>query len=120
MTRNKIHALWLASAFVILGTALAVSSLPANAQSAPTAAPQSQKIIKTEFIVQQMLLQSLQVHSLTDMRALLTFSYSPGLQEKMQKILNAGGYQYGDKVVVWYRQGTTVALNIKGKPSKKK
>jgi hypothetical protein len=38
----------------------------------------------------------------------------------MQKIFNEGGYQYGDKVVVWYQSGSTVALNIKGKPSKKK
>lgn len=54
------------------------------------------------------------------MREIHTFTYSPSLHEKMQEIFNAGGYQYGDKVVVWYRQGTTVALNIKGKPSKKK
>jgi hypothetical protein len=35
-------------------------------------------------------------------------------------VLNAGGYQYGDKVVVWYQQGSNVALKIKGKPSKTK
>ena len=67
-----------------------------------------------------MLYQSLQVRSLADMRELHTFTYSPGLHDKMQAIFNAGGYQYGDKVVVWYRQGTSIALNIKGKPSKAK
>jgi hypothetical protein len=36
----------------------------------------------------------------------------------MQNIFNAGGYQYGDKVEVWYRRGENVALKIKGKPSK--
>jgi len=38
----------------------------------------------------------------------------------MQRIFNAGGYQYGDKVTVWYRSGTDVALKIKGKPSNRK
>lgn len=120
MTRNKTHALFLVAALAACFAAIAGPVPAAGAQTTPPSSTESQKIIKTEFVVQRMLLQSLQVHSLTDMRALLTFSYSPGLQGKMQKIFNAGGYQYGDKVVVWYRQGTTVALNIKGKPSKKK
>jgi hypothetical protein len=116
MTRNKIHALLLAAAVLICGAALTSLAPAAVAQSASSTAP----IIKTHFVVQRMLLQSLQVHSLTDMRDLRTFTYSPGLHDKMQEVFNAGGYQYGDNVVVWYRQGTTVALNIKGKPSKKK
>jgi hypothetical protein len=36
----------------------------------------------------------------------------------MQKILDAGGYQYGDKVEILYTPGSTVALRIQGKPSK--
>lgn len=118
MTRNKTPAFLLAAALACCGVMPA--SPAAGAQSAPSTSPQTQKIIKTQFVVQQMLLQSLQVRSLTDMREMHTFSYSPGIREKMQEIFNAGGYQYGDKVAVWYRQGTTVALNIKGKPSKKK
>ena len=65
-----------------------------------------------------MLYQSIQVRSLTDMKELHTFTYSPEIRDKMQNIFNAGGYQYGDKVVVWYRHGGSVALKIKGKPSK--
>jgi hypothetical protein len=65
-----------------------------------------------------MMLQSLQVRSVVDIRDLHTFSYSPRIRDKMENILNAGGYQYGDKVVVWYRRDTDVALKIKGKPSK--
>jgi hypothetical protein len=120
MTRNKIYKLLLAAALVFCAAALASPVPAAGAQGASPGSPESQKIIKMHFVVQRMLLQSLQVHTLSDMRGLITFTYSPGLQEKMQQILNAGGYQYGDKVVVWYQQGTTVALNIKGKPSKKK
>ena len=67
-----------------------------------------------------MLYQSLQVRGLSDMRELHTFTYSPGIRDKMQQVFNAGGYRYGDSVMVWYVQGTTVALNIKGKPSRTK
>jgi hypothetical protein len=67
-----------------------------------------------------MLYQSLQVRSLADIRELHTFTYSPAIRDKMQNIFNAGGYQYGDKVVVWYKRGEDVAFKIKGKPSKPK
>lgn len=47
-----------------------------------------------------------------------TFSFTPELRDRMQKILDAGGYQYGDKVSVLYKEGDTVALDVRGKPSK--
>jgi len=120
MTRNKTHALSLAAALVLGGAFLAVPAPAAGARSDPAPAPQSEKIIKTHFVVMQTLLQSLQVRSTVDARELHTFSYSPQIRDQMQKIFNAGGYKYGDKVTVWYRSGTDVALKIKGKPSKKK
>ena len=49
--------------------------------------------------------------------ALHTFTYSANLQDAMGQIADAGGYQYGDKVKILYKQGDTVALRIKGKPS---
>jgi len=49
--------------------------------------------------------------------ALHTFTYSDNLQNAMQQISQAGGYQFGDKVKILYKQGQTVALRIKGKPS---
>jgi hypothetical protein len=51
-------------------------------------------------------------------RTILTFTYSPEVKAKMQKIIDSGGYQYGDKIKIKYAPGTTVALKIKGKPSK--
>lgn len=119
MTRNKTHALLLAAA---LGAAIVLAG-PAPAVSAPASpapAPQAQQIIKKQFVVLHMMYQSLQVRSLADIREIHTFSFSPEVRDKMQKIFNAGGYQYGDKVVVWYRSGEDVALKIKGKPSKPK
>jgi hypothetical protein len=47
-----------------------------------------------------------------------TFTYTPELQARMQKIGDNGGYQYGDKVKVLYQPGQTVALKVHGKPSK--
>lgn len=47
-----------------------------------------------------------------------TFQYSPEVKEQMQKIIDRGGYQHGDKVEVHHEAGSDVALKIKGKPSK--
>jgi hypothetical protein len=47
-----------------------------------------------------------------------TFNFSPELKDKMQAILDKGGFQYGDKVSVLFMPGQTVALRIHGKPSK--
>jgi hypothetical protein len=120
MTRNKTHALLLAAGFLLCGVGLASSAPAVSAQNASPLAPQSQKIIKTHFVVMQMMYQSLQVRSVVDARELHTFTYSPAIRDKMLNILNAGGYQFGDNVVVWYKPGENVAFKIKGKPSKPK
>ena len=49
--------------------------------------------------------------------ALHTFTYAENLQGPMRQISKAGGYQNGDKVKILYKQGQTVALRIKGRPS---
>jgi|SRR3974377_370644 len=47
-----------------------------------------------------------------------TFPLNPDVSAKMQKIIDKGGYQYGDKVTVYYDPQTRQAVRIKGKPSK--
>jgi hypothetical protein len=47
-----------------------------------------------------------------------TFTYAPKVQARIQKVLDNGGYQYGDKIRIRYMQGRSVALTIAGKPSK--
>jgi hypothetical protein len=116
-TRNKIRALVLAASFALSG-AIAVAPAVANAQNAAPTAPEPRPIIKAKFEVISMLSQALQVRSLTNARDVHTFTYANELRPQMLKVQSAGGYQYGDKVVVWYREGTDVALKIKGKPSK--
>lgn len=50
--------------------------------------------------------------------SLQTFTLSEQVAAKMQTIVDKGGYQYGDKVTVFYDPTSKKALKIKGKPSK--
>jgi hypothetical protein len=50
--------------------------------------------------------------------AIQTFALSPQAAAKMQGIVDKGGYQYGDKVTVWYDPASLQVINLKGKPSK--
>jgi len=47
-----------------------------------------------------------------------TFPLSEAASAKMQKIVDQGGYQFGDKVTVYYEPATSKAIKFKGKPSK--
>jgi hypothetical protein len=50
--------------------------------------------------------------------AIRTFPLTEAASAKMQKIVDSGGYQYGDKVTVFYEPATSKAFKFKGKPSK--
>jgi hypothetical protein len=50
--------------------------------------------------------------------AIRTFPLSQAASDKMQKIIDKGGYQYGDKVTIYYVPATSQAIKFKGKPSK--
>jgi hypothetical protein len=47
-----------------------------------------------------------------------TFSLSEAASEKMQQIINAGGYHYGDKIKLEYDPQSRKVVKFKGKPSK--
>jgi hypothetical protein len=47
-----------------------------------------------------------------------TFPLSEAASAKMQQIIDKGGYQYGDKVTVYYVPATSQAIKFKGKSSK--
>jgi hypothetical protein len=47
-----------------------------------------------------------------------TFPLSQPVADQMQKIIDKGGYQYGDKITVYYDPQTRTAIRIKGKPSR--
>src|SRR5262245_22221288 len=50
--------------------------------------------------------------------AIQTFPLSQDASTKMLAIIDKGGYQYGDKVTVFYDPDSKKALRVKGKPSK--
>jgi hypothetical protein len=47
-----------------------------------------------------------------------TFPLSQEASAKMQQIVDKGGFQYGDKVTIYYNPTTMQAMKFKGKPSK--
>jgi len=47
-----------------------------------------------------------------------TFALTQDVSAKMQKIIDKGGYQYGDKITVYYDPQSKQAVKLKGKPSK--
>lgn len=47
-----------------------------------------------------------------------TFALSQDASARMQQIVDKGGYQYGDKVTIYYNPTTMQAMKFKGKPSK--
>jgi len=92
------------------------------AQTTPAAtvpAPRANRVKFHGAVVNQtstfITVSSLNPDHLNELR---TFIFSPELQPKMQRILDAGGYQHGDKVVVTSLAGSKVALNVRGRPSK--
>ncbi|HEY2544617.1 MAG TPA: hypothetical protein VGI46_00980 [Candidatus Acidoferrum sp.] len=50
--------------------------------------------------------------------SLQTFALSQRASAEMQAIVDKGGFQYGDKVTVYYDPTSLKALKVKGKPSK--
>jgi hypothetical protein len=120
MRRNNRIALLLLAAGAVWA-----ATVPACAQE--TTAPMVKakpvhtaetKPARTRFEVLHMMSMAIQVRSLVNEREIHTFVYSDHIRDQMQKLLDQGGYQYGDKIEIRYQPGTDVALKIKGKPSK--
>lgn len=128
----------LASSFV-LAAALAISASPARAQAEAAAAaagkaiaapivtkiinavtpkgkPEGSNWLKAEVVHADS--NSIIVREQANGMAVHTFNFAPELKDKMQAILDHGGFQYGDKVNILYMSGQTVALKVVGKPSK--
>jgi len=61
---------------------------------------------------------SIIVRDLVTGRSVQTFTYNDKVRAKMQALEATGGFQSGDKVKIQHLPGQTVALKIKGKPSK--
>lgn len=47
-----------------------------------------------------------------------TFALTGDASTRMQQVIDKGGYQYGDKITVFYDPQSLQAIKFKGKPSK--
>lgn len=131
--RTKLHA----SVFELglIGVVLALCAVPVarlnasgfqsepqSPRTAPKLQPQQSKPRLLEFkgTVMTFNTASITVRSERNMREVQSFTYSPKLHDKAVALMQKGGYQNGDKVTVKFAEGTTVAEEISGKPSKPK
>jgi hypothetical protein len=115
-------------ALAALAAGVAFGSTPAKAQADPVSPlSTSPPIVVKQKAVKPIWLKAEVIHA--DQLSLLvreedngmnihTFTYSDKAREKMQAVLDAGGYQYGDKIRIRYMPGKTEALDIQGDPSK--
>jgi hypothetical protein len=120
---------------LVLAGALVLSNIPAHAQVAeaakaiaapiivkvldavtPQSKPKDSNWLKAEVVHADS--HTMIVREQKNGMAIHTFNFAPELQDRMQGIIDRGGFQYGDKVSILYMPGQTVALRIHGKPSK--
>jgi hypothetical protein len=80
--------------------------------------PKPNGLSKFEGYVQNANIAQITVRAKGNDLAIQTFSLSEAASTKMQQIVDKGGYQWGDKVTVFYDPATLKAIKIKGKPSK--
>lgn len=75
-------------------------------------------LTKFEGLVMNANIVEITMRDKNDERSVQTFSLSPEASAKMQQVVDKGGYQYGDKVTVYYDPATRKAFKFKGKASK--
>jgi hypothetical protein len=119
-TSNLIRGL----AACALLTATFALCVPAGAQTAAdTAAPivvleRPSKAVWLKAEVVHADLHTIIVRERDNSMLIHTFTYSEKAQDKMNYIVENGGYQVGDQVSIRWIPGGSEALDIKGRPSK--
>ena len=80
--------------------------------------PKANGLVKFEGFVMHANIAQITARSKESELTILTFPLSQQATQKMQQIVDKGGYQYGDKVTIYYNPSTMQAVKFKGKPSK--
>ena len=80
--------------------------------------PKATGQVKFEGYVQHANIAQITVRAKGNDLSIQTFPLSEAASAKMQQIIDKGGYQWGDKVTIYYDPATVKAIKIKGKPSK--
>jgi hypothetical protein len=80
--------------------------------------PKNVGLVKFEGFVMHANVAQVTVKAKGNDMAIQTFSLSQNAAAKMQQIVDNGGYQYGDKITVFYDPQSFQAVKFKGKPSR--
>lgn len=115
----------IAFAFVLVAACIAAPATRAQETTSKTVTvkiktpkPKKPKVDIFKGEVLHMDGSSVMVRDSTNTAMVRTFTYTPALSKKLQKLLARGGYPYGERVRVKYAEGSTVAQAISGRAPK--
>ena len=80
--------------------------------------PKASGLVKFEGFVMNANIAQITARQKGNELTIQTFPLSQQASAKMQQIVDKGGFQYGDKVTIFYNPATLQAMKVKGKPSK--
>jgi hypothetical protein len=80
--------------------------------------PKANALVKFEGFVMNANIAQITARAKGNDLTIETFQLSQEASARMQQIVDKGGYQYGDKVTIYYKPSTMQAMKVKGKPSK--
>jgi hypothetical protein len=118
--KNSPRTLAFAAAALATLALAPAATLPAQVATAPAVVIKQPKpkLDKYKGRVLAFNIASIIVQNMDNPRMVWSFQYSTELHAKVADMLSSGPFQPGDKVTVYCNPGTTVAVKIKGKPSK--
>ncbi|HXR34183.1 MAG TPA: hypothetical protein VN830_10765 [Verrucomicrobiae bacterium] len=79
--------------------------------------PKATGLVKFEGSVMNANRAQVTVRSFGNDLSIQTFPLSEKASEKMQQIVDKGGYQHGDRIIVYYDPRNLKVIKFKGKPS---
>jgi hypothetical protein len=79
--------------------------------------PKNTGLAKFQGVVMHANTAQVTVKSKGNDMAIQTFTLSEQASAKMQTIVDKGGYQYGDRITIYYDPQSLKAMRFKGKPS---
>jgi hypothetical protein len=104
---------------VFAGAAPAWAQITADSSAPPIVV--KQKPVKAQWLKAEVIhadQHTIMVREADNEMKVHTFTYADKARDKIDKILDQGGYQTGDRVKIRSMPGGTEALDIKGRPSK--
>jgi hypothetical protein len=99
-------------------TPIIVSEVAPIVVNAVKPKPKANGLAKFEGTVMHANRAQITVKAMGNDMSIQTFTLSAAAADKMQQIVDKGGYQYGDKIKLEYDPQSLVVVKFKGKPSK--